>query len=94
MPPEHDDEWLTLEEVAKKLRVHKRTVRRMIADGLFPGPQHPTPGASLWSAFDMETYRRWVSLGPRLRRRKPRAAADAKPDPPPKKAGDRKGTGE
>lgn len=64
MPP---DDWLTLEEVAKRLRVGKRTLQRMIADGRFPGPLYPTPGSAMWLAADLDTYRAWVALSPRMK---------------------------
>ncbi len=98
MPPAEDtSDLFTLEEVAKKLRVHKRTLRRLIEEGKFPRPLHPTPGAAMWTAEDLATYRAWVALAPRLRAsRTPLPDDDDEPAPKPdrskRKPSDRRGT--
>ena len=50
-----EPEYLTPEEVAGKLRIHERTVRRLLADGKLPGQRI---GAKKWrvSADALKAY--------------------------------------
>lgn len=50
-----EPEYLTSEEVAGKLRIHERTVRRLLADGKLPGQRI---GAKKWriSAGALKAY--------------------------------------
>jgi excisionase family DNA binding protein len=50
-----DKEYLTPAEVAKKLRIHERTVRRLLVDGKLPGVR---VGARKWrvSAAALKAY--------------------------------------
>lgn len=50
-----EPEYLTPEEVAGKLRIHERTVRRLLADGKLPGQRI---GAKKWriSADGLKAY--------------------------------------
>ena len=50
-----EPEYLTPEEVAGKLRIHERTVRRLLADGKLPGQRI---GAKKWriSAAALNSY--------------------------------------
>jgi excisionase family DNA binding protein len=50
-----EPEYLTSEEVARKLRIHERTVRRLLADGKLPGQRI---GAKKWriSAGALKAY--------------------------------------
>ena len=50
-----DEEYLNPEEVAKKLRIHERTVRRLLTEGKLPGIRI---GARKWrvSADALKVY--------------------------------------
>ena len=50
-----EDEYLTPTEVAEKLKIHERTVRRLLADGVLPGVRI---GAKVWriSAAALRAY--------------------------------------
>ncbi len=50
-----EPEYLTPQEVAEKLRIHERTVRRLLADGKLPGQRI---GARKWrvSAAALKAY--------------------------------------
>jgi predicted DNA-binding transcriptional regulator AlpA len=49
-------ELLTIEEVSRRLTVSVQTVRRLIREGKFPEPIHPTEGAVAWTADDVTAY--------------------------------------
>ncbi len=62
---------LTIEEVAARLTVSVETVRRLIREGKFFEPVHPTDGSAAWQEEDITAY-----LWPRMnahRIRKPGA---------------------
>jgi excisionase family DNA binding protein len=42
MQPNHDDELLTVAEVAKRLHISARTVNRWILDGILPAKRLPS----------------------------------------------------
>jgi predicted DNA-binding transcriptional regulator AlpA len=60
-------------EVAFRLRMETKTLRRLIETGEFPRPLQPSPGIQVWSDEDIEYYRLRMQLRPRLRpsRKKP-----------------------
>ena len=51
-----DSALLTQAEVAKRLRVDSRTVRRMVLAGDFPAPVQITPSRSRWRPADIEAW--------------------------------------
>ena len=57
------DEYLSVDEVALKLKLHPRTIRRLLADGRLPGvrfggKQWRVPADSLRSYIDREVAQR------------------------------------
>ena len=85
MPPPQSDpppELYPADEVAKRLRIEKRTLTRLIEAGEFPRPQKPSPGVQVWSNEDIEYYRLRMQLRPRLRAKKPKPADKKKPPDP------------
>jgi hypothetical protein len=52
-----DQEWFTRAQVIAVLGVSERTLRRLIADGLFPRPIRAAPrGDEMWSGLDIACY--------------------------------------
>ena len=69
------DDYLTLPEVVRYLRLSVRTVRRLMEEGKFPRPRQLSPGQKYWTWLDVVAYREWADrlrVGP---------VADDEPEP-------------
>ena len=84
MPPDPAAELFTIDEVAKQLRIDKRTLKRLIDDGEFPRPLRPSPGVQVWSGGDLNFYRSWIALRSRLRTTRKKPPARGAKTPPAK----------
>ena len=56
-----DAEWLTLEQVAARLSVSGRTIRRLVDGDGFPRPRYLTARAPRWRRADVDA---WMSSRP------------------------------
>jgi excisionase family DNA binding protein len=54
--------WITAEEVAALLHVHRSTVWRWLEQGLIPQPRR-LGGRTLWSLADIELFAQCNSMG-------------------------------
>jgi predicted DNA-binding transcriptional regulator AlpA len=72
-------DFLTLSEVVKYLRLSKRTLRRLVAAGEFPRPLRTSPQTRVWDWEDLLFWRLKTKLGPRLRVSKKKPAGQSVP---------------
>jgi excisionase family DNA binding protein len=54
--------WITAEEVAALLHVHRSTIWRWLEQGLIPQPRR-LGGRTLWSRADIELFAQCNSMG-------------------------------
>lgn len=54
------ENFLTLTEVAAYLRLSKKSVQRLIADGKFPRPKQVSKGTAYWLWIDVVAYAEWA----------------------------------
>jgi excisionase family DNA binding protein len=50
------EEWLTIKDVAARLKVHTKTVRRLVELGHLAPPRKVAGTILRWTARDVETY--------------------------------------
>ncbi len=88
MEPQHTDPppLLTRDEVARRLRMEVRTLRRLIEAGEFPRPLQVSPGVVVWTAADVAAHEYRIANRGRFRAKRPPKAnpgpPKAKPRPP------------
>ncbi len=77
MPDEKEDDLLTAEQVAGRLKLSTDTLDRIIKMGVFPMALDFSPGTKLWTIADVRRYKEWVEfIKPRLMARKAKDDAE------------------
>ncbi len=53
---EHGERFLRLRDVMEKVGLGRTTIYRMIQEGRFPPPVHPTSNTAVWPMSDLDAW--------------------------------------